>query len=79
LGRVRHDPNFLLDDKDPAAMGFRLFFTVGACLNLVGLALGFGGMTDPTRKKVFAALGLAFNATITLTVLGLMVLRSMSP
>ena len=71
---LRTNPNIFRDGKDPALVGIQIFFTIGGAMTLVGLGLGIGGMAEPNRKKVLAALGMAFNATIILGVLGLMAL-----
>ena len=63
-----------VDEDDPAVIVLGLTVCAGAIAAVVGLALGIAGAVQRHRKKVFAVLGLVFNALVVLSVAGLMVI-----
>lgn len=63
-----------LDEKSPAAVGLGLLLIGSVILGIVGAGLGIAGLIQADRKKLFAVLGLVFNALAVLFVGGLIVL-----
>ncbi|MCI0362795.1 MAG: hypothetical protein L0Y44_11635 [Phycisphaerales bacterium] len=67
------NPGGVADDSPMAAM-LGLSMCGGALLALVGAVLGLIGAVLRDRRKVFAILGLAFNACIIVGIIGLMII-----
>jgi hypothetical protein len=63
-----------LDGTSPAAILLGLGLFGGLFLAFVGIVLGVAGLVMSNRKKVFALLGMVFNAMVILGVVGLMVI-----
>jgi hypothetical protein len=63
-----------MDENSPAAIAVGLGILAGLVLNAVGIVLGIVAVFQRDRKKVFAVLGLTFNALTLLAVVGLMVI-----
>ena len=63
-----------LDEESVAAVLLGLALLGGLGLAFIGLVLGVAGLLTSNRKKVFAVLGLAFNAMLLLAVVGLVLL-----
>lgn len=61
-----------MDENSPEAfaVGCTIFGVIG--LILVGLALGVAGLFQQERKKVFAVLGVVFNALVVVFICGIM-------
>jgi hypothetical protein len=72
------DPTMFDNDQAPATMALGAAVILGACLSLVGVGLGIGGLVDKNRKKVFPTIGVVFNALIILAVVGLMILGALA-
>ena len=60
------------DSTEAALIGVSLFAIGGA--HLIGLALGFAGVFQSNRKKLFAILGLILNSMVVLGTIGLIIL-----
>jgi hypothetical protein len=73
-----NDPTLFDDDEGPATMALGAAVILEACLSLVGVGLGIGGLADKSRRKVFPAIGVVFNGLIILAVVALMVLGAAS-
>ena len=73
-----NDPTLFDNDQAPATIALGAAVILGAFASLVGVGLGIGGLVDKNRKKVFPAIGVAFNALIILAVVGLMVLGALA-
>ncbi len=67
-----------IDENAPEAVVLGLLLIGGMLLALVGGVLGLVGLFVGDNKRVFAALGLAFNVLILLGVVGLMILGSLA-
>jgi len=63
-----------MDEESIGAILVGLMILGGCFMALVGLALGIAGLVQKDRKKIFPALGTAFNAVVLLGVLGLLVI-----
>lgn len=68
-----------MDEESVVAILIGLFILGGMAANMAGAGLGIAGLVQRDRKKVFAVLGLAFNAAIVFGVIFLMILGSMMP
>ena len=62
------------DDEAPQAIAVGLGIMGSLGLAVIGAGLGIAGVAQPNRNKVFAILGLTFNALLVLSVCGLMAL-----
>jgi hypothetical protein len=67
-----------LDAKSASAIVLGLLMFLFLFVELVALGLGVAGLFPTGRNKVFAILGIAFSLTSILTVLGLMVIGSLT-
>ena len=63
-----------MDEESIGAILVGLMIIGGCLMAFVGLALGIAGFFQKDRKKLFPALGTAFNAVVLLGVLGLLVI-----
>jgi hypothetical protein len=68
-----------MDEESVVAVLIGLAIFAGMFANLAGIGLGVAGLVQRGRKKVFAALGLAFNSLAILGIVFLMILGSMMP
>lgn len=66
-----------MEEQSPQAIAVGMGILVGLVVNVVGVVLGIVAVFQPDRKKVFAVLGLTFNALILLAIAGLMVIGLM--
>ncbi len=60
-----------LPDNDPRTTAAGCFFLLAGGLALIGVILGIVGVCETRRKRLFAGLGLGFNACIVLGVVTL--------
>ena len=67
-----------LDAKSASAIVLGLLMFLFLFVELVALGLGVAGLFQRGRNKVFAILGIAFSVTSVLTILGLMVIGSLT-
>lgn len=58
------------------ALGLGILAELG--LAIIGAGLGFGGLIQPNRHRLFPVIGLAFNLVIVLGVFGLFVLGTLA-
>lgn len=63
-----------IDEESAVAVVLGLALFGGVVLAFVGLVLGLVGLVTANRKKVFAVLGLMFNAMLVMAVVGLVLL-----
>ena len=63
-----------MDEESIGAIVLGLMILGGCVLAFVGLILGVAGLFQKDRKKVFPAVGTAFNAIILLAVVGLIII-----
>ena len=63
-----------MDEESTAAIAVGLLLFFGMFSSLVAIVLGFVGVFQQNRKKVFAILGIAFNSMIILGTIGLVIL-----
>jgi len=68
-----------MDEESVVAILIGLFILFALAANVAGIGLGIAGFVQRNRKKVFSALGLAFNAATIFGIFSLMVLGSMMP
>ncbi len=68
-----------MDEESVVAVLIGLFIFAGMFANLAGIGMGIAGLVQRDRKKVFAALGLAFNTAVVFGIVFLMILGAMMP
>jgi hypothetical protein len=68
-----------MDETSPAAIIVGLVIMAAAGVTFIGLGLGIVGVALPNRNKLFAWLGLVFNAMVLLALVGLMCLGALMP
>lgn len=68
-----------MDEESIIAIVIGLLIFGGLAANLLGIGLGIAGMIQKDRKKVFAALGMTFNAVVIFGIIALVVIGSMAP
>jgi hypothetical protein len=68
------NPGGKVDDKAPVVVMLGLGIIGGVLFAVVGAGLGIAGIVQKNRKKLFATLGLIFNALAVLGVVGLMII-----
>lgn len=61
-----------IDEESPAAIAMGLMILAGLGIALIGVGLGVGGLFQSKRNKLFAVLGICFNALILAGVTALM-------
>lgn len=69
----------LMDETSPAAMIVGLFLIASVGVTFIGLGLGIVGVALPNRNKLFAWLGLVFNALVLIGLVGIMCLGALMP
>ena len=67
-----------MDEDSVIAIVVGLLILAGLASNMLGIALGIGGLFQGDRKKVFSVLGTTFNSAIILGIIGLMVLGAVA-
>jgi hypothetical protein len=67
-----------MDEDSVIAIVVGLLILAGLASNMLGIALGIGGLFQNDRKKVFSVLGTTFNSAIILGIIGLMVLGAVA-
>lgn len=61
-----------MSEESPQAILLGLAIIAGMGLAVIGAGLGIAGIAQPNRNKIFAILGVIFNALVVLAVCGLM-------
>jgi hypothetical protein len=65
------------DDESPANIIVGLLALGSIALLLTGIGLGIAGVLQKQRRRMFSVLGLVFNASLVLGILGLMLIGLM--
>ena len=68
-----------MDENSVIAIVVGLLILAGLASNMLGIALGIGGLFQNDRQKVFPVLGTTLNSATILGIIGLMVLGAMTP
>lgn len=67
-------PGGQMDEKSPEAIALGCSILGAVVICVVGLILGFAGIAQQDRKKVFGVLGVIFNGGIVLLIVGIILL-----
>ena len=63
-----------IDEESVVAVAVGLSIFLGFGVSLIGIGLAIAGLIQKNRKKIFPILGLVFNLTIIIVVIGIMII-----